>query len=151
MRHFYKNFIFVENGWKLSCYSRAFFWPFYRSWPIWLIRRLGVFRGRRIWILGDNLSRTIFGGSGPLLAQNMGISREQLVIQAQRSHHCVSHLNCSKGWCPFAKILKSSKTDENTFIKGFFLPFYWNPLIWTKPCLWLFSRLLNLHPLWKLI
>ncbi len=55
------------------------------------------------------------------------ITREQLAIQARRSHHRVSHLNCSKGWRSFAKILKSSKIGETAFTKGFFLPFYWSP------------------------
>ncbi len=50
----------------------------------------------------------------------MALYREQLAIQARRSHHGVSHLNCSKGWCSFAKILKSSKIGENAFTKGFF-------------------------------
>ncbi len=45
---------------------------------------------------------------GPLIAQNMALSREQLALQARRTHHCISHLNCSKGWCSSAKILKSS-------------------------------------------
>ncbi len=43
-----------------------------------------------------------------------------MAIQNRRSHHDVSHLNCSKGWSSFAKIFKSSKTSENAFAKGFF-------------------------------
>ncbi len=57
---------------------------------------------------------------GPFLAHNVALSREQLAIQAWRSRRRVSHLNCSKRWCPFAKILKSSKLGENAFTKGFF-------------------------------
>ncbi len=60
------------------------------------------------------------GASGPLLAQNMALSREQLAIQALQSHHRVFHLNCKKGWCPFVKILKSSKMDKNALTKGHF-------------------------------
>ncbi len=50
----------------------------------------------------------------------MVLSQEQLAIQARRSHHGVSHLNCSKGWCSSAKILKLSKICESGFNKRFF-------------------------------
>ncbi len=56
---------------------------------------------------------------GPFLAQNVVPSQEQLAIHARQSHHRVSHLNCSKGRCPFAKIFKLFKIGENSFIKGF--------------------------------
>ncbi len=46
---------------------------------------------------------------GPLLAQNMAQSREQLAIQVRRSHHGVSHLNCSKGWCFLQKFSNCPK------------------------------------------
>ncbi len=66
------------------------------------------------------------GAPGPFLAQSVALSWEQLTIQAQWSYHGVSHLNCSKGWCSFAKILKSSKIGENAFAKGFFSAILFN-------------------------
>ncbi len=131
---FCKNFIFVKNGWKLSYYSRTVFQPFYQNQPFWSGRWPGIFQGHRFESFEIIELGPFLGAVDSLLA------REQLAIRAQQSHHRVSHLNCSKGWCPFVKIFKSSKICENGFTKGFFLPFYWNPLIWTKWRLWLFSR-----------
>ncbi len=108
---------YILKKWALF---RAFFRSLYQNHPIWSRWQLLVFQGRRIWILLDNWVRTIFEGSVPPFCTEHG----NLAIQARRFHHRVSHPNCSKGWCPFVKILRSSKISENAFTKGLFLSFY---------------------------
>ncbi len=85
---------FFGNFIKIALFGRDDIWGFF-----------GVteFESSDIIELGSFLK-----APGPLLARNTALSREQLAIQARQSHHDVAHLNCSKGWCSFAKILKSS-------------------------------------------
>ncbi len=49
-----------------------------------------------------------------------------------------SSSNFSKGWCPFAKILYSSKMGENYLPRAFFQPFYQNCSVWLRCSLGVF-------------
>ncbi len=65
--------------------------------------------------------RPFLGAPGPLFAPERGpILRIIGNTGSAQFNHSVSHSNYSKGWCPFAKILKSSKMGEIAPTKRFF-------------------------------
>ncbi len=97
----------------------AFFGPFWRLFPIWSNSWLGWFLVSLNQNSSQNCDETIFLGSDSIFTQNLGITRERLLLQARRPRYRVSRRILLMDGRFSQKIFKTPKMSRKRNVQKF--------------------------------